>query len=285
MDWTYYNHAMIPSTPPNIVPDLSPLKDGTIWKLEGKRVLLTRWTSDFDCGKETNWWYVIADKPFNLQSIKAKRRYEINKGLNNFEVRKINPADYTEDIYEIQVAAFSAYPEKYRPTVDHDSFIENVSHWQKENVYGAFHKESGKLCGYSYITIKSNFINFDVLKTIPSYEKYGLNAALVYRLIDDCNELLSNGGFICDGERSVNHETAFQDYLEKYFNFRKAYCTLNIAYNPKIKWLVKMLYLFRKLLLKFDNISKIHLVNALLKMEHIVKMQNNNDKPNNSKKA
>lgn len=285
MDWTYYNHAMIPSTPPNIVPDLSPLKDGTIWKLEGKRVLLTRWTSDFDCGKETNWWYVIADKPFNLQSIKAKRRYEINKGLNNFEVRKINPADYTEDIYEIQVAAFSAYPEKYRPTVDHDSFIENVSHWEKENVYGAFYKENGKLCGYSYITIKSNFINFDVLKTIPSYEKFGLNAALVYRLVDDYNELLSNGGFICDGERSVNHETAFQDYLEKYFNFRKAYCTLNIAYNPKIKWLVKMLYLFRKLLLKFDNISKIHLVNALLKMEHIIRMQNNNDKPNNSKKA
>lgn len=285
MDWTYYNHAMIPSTPPNIVPDLSPLKDGTIWKLEGKRILLTRWTSDFDCGKETNWWYVIADKPFNLQSIKAKRRYEINKGLNNFEVRKINPADYTEDIYEIQVAAFSAYPEKYRPTVDHDSFIENVSHWEKENVYGAFYKENGKLCGYSYITIKSNFINFDVLKTIPSYEKFGLNAALVYRLVDDCNELLSNGGFICDGERSINHETAFQDYLEKYFNFRKAYCTLNIAYNPKIKWLVKMLYLFRKLLLKFDNISKIHLVNALLKMEHIIRMQNNNDKPNNSKKA
>lgn len=285
MDWTYYNHAMIPSTPPNIVPDLSPLKDGTIWKLEGKRVLLTRWTSDFDCGKETNWWYVIADKPFNLQSIKAKRRYEINKGLNNFEVRKINPADYTEDIYEIQVAAFSAYPEKYRPTVDRDSFIENVSHWEKENVYGAFYKENGKLCGYSYITIKSNFINFDVLKTIPSYEKFGLNAALVYRLVDDCNELLSNGGFICDGERSINHETAFQDYLEKYFNFRKAYCTLNIAYNPKIKWLVKMLYLFRKLLLKFDNISKIHLVNALLKMEHIIRMQNNNDKPNNSKKA
>lgn len=284
MDWTYYNHAMIPSTPPNIVPDLSPLKDGTIWKLEGKRILLTRWTSDFDCGKETNWWYVIADKPFNLQSIKAKRRYEINKGLNNFEVRKINPADYTEDIYEIQVAAFSAYPEKYRPTVDHDSFIENVSHWEKENVYGAFYKENGKLCGYSYITIKSNFINFDVLKTIPSYEKFGLNAALVYRLVDDYNELLSNGGFICDGERSINHETAFQDYLEKYFNFRKAYCTLNIAYNPKIKWLVKMLYLFRKLLLKFDNISKIHLVNALLKMEHIVRMQNNNDKENNNKK-
>lgn len=246
--------------------------------------LLARWTTDFDCGKETNWWYVIADKPFNLQSLKAKRRYEINKGLNNFEVHKINPIDYAEDIYEVQIAAFAAYPEKYRPTVDHDSFIENVLHWQEENVYGAFHKESGKLCGYSYITIKPSFINFDVLKTIPYYEKFGLNAALVYRLVDDYNELLSNGGFICDGERSINHETAFQDYLEKYFNFRKAYCTLNIAYNPKIKWLVKTLYLFRKVLLKLDNINIIHLVNALLKMEDIVRIQNKKNKETNDKK-
>lgn len=284
MEWTYYNHAMIPSTPPNITPDLTPLKDGTIWRLDKRRSLLARWTTDFDCGKETNWWYVIADKPFNLQSLKAKRRYEINKGLNNFEVHKINPIDYAEDIYEVQVAAFSAYPEKYRPTVDHDSFIENVLRWQEENVYGAFHKESGKLCGYSYITIKPSFINFDVLKTIPYYEKFGLNAALVYRLVDDYNELLSNGGFICDGERSINHETAFQDYLEKYFNFRKAYCTLNIAYNPKIKWLVKTLYLFRKVLLKLDNINIIHLVNALLKMEDIVRIQNKNNKETNDKK-
>lgn len=284
MDWTYYNHAMIPSTPPNITPDLTPLKDGTIWRLDKRRSLLARWTTDFDCSKETNWWYVIADKPFNLQSIKAKRRYEINKGLNNFEVHKINPIDYAEDIYEVQVAAFSAYPEKYRPTVNHDSFVENVSRWQKENVYGAFHKESGKLCGYSYITIKPSFINFDVLKTIPYYEKFGLNAALVYRLVDDYDELLSNGGFICDGERSINHETAFQDYLEKYFNFRKAYCTLNIVYNPKIKWLVKTLYLFRKVLLKLDNINLIHLVNALLKMEDIVRIQNKNNKETNDKK-
>lgn len=284
MDWTYYNHAMIPSTPPNITPDLTPLKDGTIWRLDKRRNLLARWTTDFDCGKETNWWYVIADKPFNLQSLKAKRRYEINKGLNNFEVHKINPIDYAEDLYEVQIAAFAAYPEKYRPTVDHDSFVENVSRWQKENVYGAFHKESGKLCGYSYITIKPSFINFDVLKTIPYYEKFGLNAALVYRLVDDYNELLCNGGFICDGERSINHETAFQDYLEKYFNFRKAYCTLNIAYNPKIKWLVKTLYLFRKVLLKLNNINIIHLVNALLKMEDIVRIQNKNNKESNDKK-
>lgn len=35
MDWIYYNHAMIPSTPPNIMPNLKPLNDGSIWRLSG----------------------------------------------------------------------------------------------------------------------------------------------------------------------------------------------------------------------------------------------------------
>lgn len=35
MDWINYNHAMIPSTPPNLTPDLKPLNDGSIWHLGG----------------------------------------------------------------------------------------------------------------------------------------------------------------------------------------------------------------------------------------------------------
>ena len=45
--WKYYNHAAIPTTPPHIEPDLTPIKDGTIWKIDGSP-LLARWTTDFD---------------------------------------------------------------------------------------------------------------------------------------------------------------------------------------------------------------------------------------------
>jgi len=63
---------------------------------------------------------------FFLTDVNAKRRYEINKGLKNFEVRQIDPRDYKERMFEVQVAAFADYPEKYRPSVNKDAFLENV---------------------------------------------------------------------------------------------------------------------------------------------------------------
>ena len=39
--------------------------------------LLARWTEDFDCGYETEWWYVIKDTPLDLSKLKKKRRYDI----------------------------------------------------------------------------------------------------------------------------------------------------------------------------------------------------------------
>lgn len=68
--------------------NLKPIGDGSIWKLQEK-VLLARWTSEFDCSYETNWWYIIKDTPFDIANMKAKRRYEINKGLKNFDVLEI----------------------------------------------------------------------------------------------------------------------------------------------------------------------------------------------------
>ena len=95
--WRYYNHAAIPTTLPHETPDISPIEDGGIWKLDGSP-LLARWTTDFDCGYETNWWYIIKDTPFDISALKAKRRYEINKGVKNFEAIVIDPTNYGEEL-------------------------------------------------------------------------------------------------------------------------------------------------------------------------------------------
>jgi hypothetical protein len=66
--WKYYNHAMIPTTAPHEIPDLTPIKSGSIWnRLREGMPLLARWTSDFDCGYETEWWYCIKDSPFDIR--------------------------------------------------------------------------------------------------------------------------------------------------------------------------------------------------------------------------
>lgn len=71
--WQYYNHAAVPTTAPHEIPDVSSITDGNIWKMGGGTPLLARWTTDFDCGYETNWWYVIKDIPFNISELKAKK--------------------------------------------------------------------------------------------------------------------------------------------------------------------------------------------------------------------
>ena len=280
--WRYYNHLAIPTAAPHENPKKAPIEDNSIWQIDHKTPLLARWTTDFDCGYETNWWYVIKDTPFDISKLKAKRRYEINKGVKNFNVIKINPLDFKEELYNVTVAAFSAYPKKRRPTVNKESFISGLETWENYILFGAFYRETNELCGYVWITNPTNgCINFTTLKTKPQHEKNAVNAALVEGILRYFNNSLANGCYICDGERTINHETAFQDYLEKYFAFRKAYCKLHVVYNPKFKFIIKFLYRFRKLLLKFDGIKIIHNLNSVLRMEEIVKNDNNKNGINN----
>ncbi|MBP3579687.1 MAG: hypothetical protein J6K12_00405 [Clostridia bacterium] len=268
--WKYYNHAAIPAVAPHENVDTSPVKSGSIWSLDGEPII-ARWTSDFDCGYETNWWYVIKDDPLDIAVLKAKRRYEINKGKKNFDFRKINPCDYAEEIYDVLVAAFSAYPEKSRRTFDRERFISGVRGWTVD-VFGTFSRESGELAGYALLmSVSDGFIDFFEMKTKPEYEKYSVNAAMVAGILEYHEKELSEGAVISDGARSISHETAFQDYLEKYFGFRKAYCRLHLEYNPKYKPLIKILYPFRKLLSVLDFIDLFHKLNGVMKMEEIVR--------------
>ena len=269
--WKYYKHAMVPSTFPHEQPNTAPVDDGSIWK-SGKASLLARWTTDFDCGYETNWWYVIKDTPFDIDSLKAKRRYEINKGNKNFYVKEITSIEVVEDLYEVAAAAYATYPKSYRPNIDLGKFRSEVEKWNFYKVYGAYAVEDDSLCGYAClnkINREGNYINFTTMKAVPEKERLGLNAAMVNKILVDHVDFLSSGGYISDGARSINHETAFQDYLEKYFGFRKAYCKLHIVYRPYVRVLVKIFYPFRKILKKIGFVKLVGSFNALLQMEEI----------------
>ena len=274
--WRYYNHAAIPLTPPHIEPNMSPLEDGTIWNIEGENPLFVSYTTDFDLPEATDWWYVIKNTPFDISSLKAKRRYEINKGIQNFEVKQIDPCAYKEEIYQVLIAAYSAYPKKYRPKVDKNALFEEIETWKDGTVLGAFFRASGELTSVSFLPKERNgCVDFRMMRSNPMFEKYAVNAALVNGIVCYYDAFLSSGGYICDGSRSVNHETAFQDYLEKYFGFRKAYGRLHVVYNPKVKWLIKALFPFRGLLLKFDRIGLLHKLNSVLRMDEISRKTNN----------
>lgn len=106
--------------------------------------MLVRWTTEFDCGYETNWWYVIKDTPFDINTLKSKRRYIINKGNRYFDVCRIDSRVYKEELYNVTIEAYKDYPEKYRPIVNHNDFISSIENWNNCIVYGAFHREEKK---------------------------------------------------------------------------------------------------------------------------------------------
>lgn len=111
--WKYYNHAMIPTTAPHEEVDLRPIEEGNIWKNGDGYPILARWTSDFDCDRETNWWYTIQDKPFDIMSLRSSSRRRISVGLKHFECRKIQPAMYASEMADITLRDWQTYPESY----------------------------------------------------------------------------------------------------------------------------------------------------------------------------
>ena len=174
--WHFYNYAAIPTTAPHEAPNLTPITNGSIWRIDGKHPLLARYTTDWDCGYDTGWWYCIKDTPFDISSLKTKRRYEITKALRFFEVKEIvNPIEYAESLANVQEKSFLGYPLKMRPIFNKKKFKESVEDWSKQiesgnlKIFGAFYKESSELTGYSIISINKSVLNFSVQKTNPCF--------------------------------------------------------------------------------------------------------------------
>jgi len=268
--WRYYNHAALPTTPPDAPVNMEPVEDGTIWKID-KGCYLARWISNYDCLEKTNWWYVIKDSTFDINQLKSKRRSEINKGKRNYYIKEIDAATFKDDIFLVQKEAYSEYPSKYRPTIDREALNREIDNWTQYRVFGAFSNASNSFDGYALLKINGRCIEYLVHKVKPDAERLGINAALVNGILDAFNEYLSGGFYLCDGSRNISHETHFQDYLEKYFGFRKAYCVLHIKYSARIRLIVLALYPFRRMTYTLDNFAVFHKINGILRMEEIAR--------------
>ena len=232
--------------------------------------LLIRYISDFDCKQETKWWYIIKDTQFNLDELNSNKRYKIKKGIKYFDIKILNPINYSSDLYNVYMEAQKTYPTKNRSNISFEHFKKGLE-TKDSNIkyYIAFSKETNKPVGYAIVPMYDDCCELKTLKVDPNFEKYQVNAAIIYSILLDVNkQILTNGKYyICDGSRNINHETNFQNYLETNFHFRKAYCKLHIVYSWKIKWIVYLMYPFRKVLKLFDNIKIFHLLNGILKME------------------
>ena len=269
--WKYYNHALLPATAPHETVNTAPVDDGSIWKaVWPSKPLFARWTTDWDCGYETGWWFVICTPPFSLSGLSKSSRKSVRKALENCRVARIDPAEYGEALWNVFSAAAKSYS-NYLFTDDKEGFISRCRSASPGQEYWAgFDQETGEMIGYKICTVYDRYVEFSVSKYAPAFLKLRVSDALNYIVIDYyLNQ--ENKQYISNGERSVIHDTNVQSYYQEHFKFRRAYCRLHLAYRKWFGLLIGLLYPFRRRI-SVNSVFGAKLT-GVLKMEEIRRNQ------------
>jgi hypothetical protein len=260
-----YNKCLLSANPPHISVDKENIKRA----LKLSKCFMARYTTDFDCGFETPWFYVIKDKVIDLKELNGNNRYNINRGLKYFYVQRINGnIEEINEIYRIYKKASERYT-KFVP-ISRLNFIKNaIRDFEKDVYYGVYNKENNLLCGYTSIREQNNTASFNTMKLDHDYFRFGVSYALIYCVVD-IYLTQKQFKYIHNGERSIRHETEMQDFLIKRLRFRKAYVNLHIEYKFPFGLVIKICYPFRKLFKKIPGIL-FHNINSLLFQEKIAR--------------
>ena len=276
--WKYYNHAMLPRCKPYEQADISIFSTKGLWKKPlWKDAYFAKWTTEYDCGVELPWYWVVCDTVFNYTTLKSKLRNEMKKAIDNFDVRIIEPENYVDELYEVKRDALLSYPKSYRNVPTKEDFVKTIPTFKKPT-FAAFCRSDGKLAGYINMVEREDIIHYSGQHVIKDYERLYVNYALIIKMLEHYRSKIESGAVIVDGERNINHITKHQDLLIKKFGFRKAYCKLNIKYRPIIRLVVKLLYPFRRIIRRMDSVSMIHKINGVLLFEQIAREQKHIEK-------
>lgn len=270
--WKYYNHAAIPTVAPHEMPDLSPVKNGSIWNIEGKKPLLIRYTTDWDCRQDTEWWYLIREAPFDINGLSSNSRKHIKEAFRKVRVEKIDPKEYVDALYECYHQAYL----KYKRADNEDPYESFKQRCEKSVLLGlefwaGFALNSEKLVGYLMVGPHEDWVEVYTSKFHPEYLKLRVSDAL-YAFVLDFYLNCQHKKYVSSGTRSINHVTNTQEYKEQHFGYRKCFCRLHVQYNPRYMLFFKVLFLFRGILSVLGRRNTlIHHVSAILQMEEIAK--------------
>lgn len=282
--WKYYTHCAIPTTAPTQPVDLSPIEDGRIWTQLTKKprpVWFARWTSDWDCGFETDWWYLILDGPYDFAALSKKSRYNVQKSLKNCEVKLLTPEEcekYADDLWRVCNEAAARYA-NFKITVSKEKFVaDTISNAKKEvgpktEYWAGFERETGEMIGYKVCRVYDDCVTFVSSNYSAQKLKLRVSDALNHEVLA---HYLTEGGLKCaiNGERSIDHVTNVQDYYRERFQFRKAYCRLNLRYKFPFGLVVRaarVLNLLPNGLRKKIDRGALHRAFSIVKMDKIAR--------------
>lgn len=259
-DFHLYRNAWRFSGAPHEEPKLTKGECRALLKQGG---LLVRNTYSFDNPEETTFWFVIKDRFEGFDELPSRVRNKIRHAETAFDYRLIDQALLKEQGFPILVDTFADYAVTDR-TIDEAGFKAYLDAYRFD-YWGVFDKESSELVGFSCVRRWDDSCEYDLSGMMTRYKRDG--SYPYYGLYHAMNKYyLGDQGFryVSDGSRSITEHSNIHDFLIQNFNFRKAYCHLQVQYNWWMKIAVKLLYPFR-------NLIKRPKVKAILNMESMTR--------------
>ena len=105
--WVSYEGIIQPLGP--IVGNYDLKKSKMKGLLKGLNGRLVRCMTDSPDSTVEEWYSVICDNFIDITQLTSKYRSEINRGLNNCQVRQLDHEDFAKNSYEINMGAYEKY--------------------------------------------------------------------------------------------------------------------------------------------------------------------------------
>lgn len=263
--WRIHHQVFLPLSMPHVDPMLS---RAYAKKLVSKyRVHLIRWETEFDKLEEGEWWHIIKDDKEELSQLKSNVRSKVRRGLKYFDVKRCDRDLIINQGYSIYRAAYERY-ETFETMYTEEEFKSAIAELPSEtDFWVASDISTQELVGFSENLVRDDACFYVTLWFNPSC----LSKYLSYAMFHSMNKYYLNEQgckYVSDGARSLSHSTNIHEFLQSQFGFRRAYSSLNLVFDSKVKVVAAITYPFKSILSKF-NYGLIAKVNVLLELERI----------------
>ena len=230
------------------------LSEDDIKSLFSRGGLMIRNAYDFDCGQETSFWYVVKDSFGGMEELSSKMRNQVKKCFKTMRVAQISSDELKEKGYSVFVEASNNYRIKATPPTK-EEFITRIAQATENEYWGCYEVESDRLVAFSMNAVTKESCEYRTMKAIPAFQKLYAYYGLIYEMNRYYLEERKLK-YVNDGGRSVTNHSNIQPFLIDKFNFKKAYCRLNLIYKPWFGMAVNVLFPFRKYI-KHPKVSAI----------------------------
>ena len=235
-----------------------------LFRRYGRKLLYIRNVYNFDCQKETSFWYVVRDVALSPNEYRtSKLRGQIKKSLTEYDSRRVGIDEMRRGGDGVFYENWLRFPEKSRPNLESREEFERslaVQEARGAEFWIGYSVETGEAATWASVYVVDNMVYGERVrlsyKYVKNYATYGLYHVLTSYYLGERGLC-----YYIAGARTATSHSHVQDFLIEKMQFRKAYAGLQVPIRFPYSLVVSLLLPFRN---AFSSTSKI---GALLRLK------------------